>query len=173
MNESRPQLRWLQVTSLFTVLVGVTAAFAAHPATSEPWRFLFDVIRWPVDGSPGPFAPATRFMNAILGGVMVGWGAMMFAMVHPAPEASRQRLARDLGIGLFSWWVVDSSASVIAGLPGNALVNLGYGLHFVPPLVGLARTRTSLSADAKPRPAEEQPPWEETEFATNARRRRG
>ncbi|MBE9101287.1 hypothetical protein [Vacuolonema iberomarrocanum] len=37
-----------------------------------------DLVQWPLDGDPATFSNETLLLNAMLGGVMVGWAALMY-----------------------------------------------------------------------------------------------
>lgn len=132
------RLLWLRCAAALTVATGLVAALAAHPAAGEPWRLLFDLLSLPVDVSPGPFSAATRQSSAVLGGVMVGWGATLFALAGPTFSHARGPVARAVSVGLVLWFVVDSVASVVSGLPGNVALNGLFGFAFAMPLVRLA-----------------------------------
>lgn len=73
---------WLQVACAIAVVTGLVSAAASFPATGGLWLFLFDLLKWPIDGNPSQFDLATRAVNAVLGGVMVGWGTLMFLLVR-------------------------------------------------------------------------------------------
>ena len=128
---------WLKVASAITVVVGVVCALASHPATAVGWLWLFDLLKWPLDGDPAFFAVETRAVNAVLGGTMVGWGTLMYLLADPqllrvAPQVPRLMLS-----ALVAWFVVDCAGSLAAGLPGNLLLNLSFLVLFVPPLRAL------------------------------------
>ena len=128
---------WLKVASAITVVVGVVCALASHPATAGVWLWLFDVLKWPLDGDPAFFDAEARAVNAVLGGTMVGWGTLMYLLANPqllqvAPQVPRLMLS-----ALLAWFVVDCAGSLAAGLPGNLLLNLGFLVLFVPPLRAL------------------------------------
>ncbi|MDQ0423594.1 hypothetical protein J2045_004649 [Peteryoungia aggregata LMG 23059] len=125
--------RWLKLMSLFVVLLGLLVAFGAHPATALPATWLSDIVFWPFDGAQPLEAPAARVLAAISGGVMAGWGAMMWLILDrlmPADPA----LARLLIIeAILIWFVVDSTGSFAAGAMVNVLLNTMLMLAFVVP----------------------------------------
>ncbi|NBB52635.1 excinuclease ABC subunit A [Rhizobium sp. CRIBSB] len=125
--------RWLKLMSLFVVLLGLLVAFGAHPATALPATWLSDIVFWPFDGAQPLEAPAARVLAAISGGVMAGWGAMMWLILDrlmPADPA----LARLLIIeAVLIWFVVDSTGSFAAGAMVNVLLNTMLMLAFVVP----------------------------------------
>lgn len=125
--------RWLKLMSLFVILLGLLVAFGAHPATALPATWLSDIVFWPFDGAQTLEAPAARVLAAISGGVMAGWGAMMWLVLDrlmPADPA----LARLLIIeAILVWFVVDSTGSFAAGATVNVLLNTMLMLAFVIP----------------------------------------
>jgi hypothetical protein len=112
---------------------------ASHPATDGVWLFLFDVLKWPLDGNPAAFSDDTRAVNAVLGGTMVGWGVLMYLLATPQRIHALPELPRLLLIGVVAWFVVDCIGSILAGLPGNIVLNIGFLGLFVPPLLALWR----------------------------------
>ena len=106
---------WLKLTSLFLVVFGLIVALGAHPLTAAPATWLADLIAWPFDGSQSLAAPETRLLAAISGGVMVGWGVMMWLVVDRLLPVD-PRLARLLLIeATLAWFLVDSTGSFVAG----------------------------------------------------------
>ena len=132
---SRLAIRILQTGCAMTVATGLVAASAAHPVSAGPWLFLFDLLRWPLDGGQGPLSDEARISAAVIGGVMAGWGVMLFALVS-GPMASGERDAQRMYVlGLAVWFVVDTTASLLAGWPGNALLDCGFLLALLRPLL--------------------------------------
>jgi hypothetical protein len=83
--------------------------------TIEPAHLTLDIISWPLDGLTTYTSPDTRFLSAILGGFMLGWGVMiwcLFTMVYDdAPEGVRKSVL----IGLLCGFVLDSCGSIASG----------------------------------------------------------
>lgn len=135
---------WLKLTSLFLVVFGLIVAFGAHPLTAAPATWLADLIAWPFDGSQSLAALESRLLAAISGGVMVGWGTMMWLVVN-------RLLAEDPGLtrlllieSTLAWFLVDSTGSLVAGAPINVALNTVLMLAIVVPawsLGGSSRSR--------------------------------
>ena len=138
---------WLKTASVLTIVTGVTA-LASHASTQGIWLFLFDVLKWPVDGDPASFIADTRAVNAVLGGVMVGWGLLMFLLSNQRLMTAAPAVPRLMTISLLAWFVVDSLGSWAAGLPGNIVLNLVFLAMFLPPLVSLIRRFSRRSGSA-------------------------
>jgi hypothetical protein len=133
----RTALRWYQLACVITMVTGVICALASHPATEDVWLYLFDMLKWPLDGDPATFSADTRAVNAVLGGTMVGWGLLMYLLAHHITMIVG--LPRILLMALVAWFVVDSTGSIMADLPGNVLLNSIFLGLFVPPLLVLQR----------------------------------
>lgn len=131
-NDAR--VRWLRIGAAVTVGFGLLVAVAAVPALSGPAALLLDLIYFPLDGAEATGAPADRLLSAIGGGVMVGWGTMLWIVageVYPDnPELGRRLILASV----VTWFVIDSSMSVAAGAPLNVVGNLGFLLIFVLPV---------------------------------------
>ena len=137
---NRRVLAVLQVGSVGVIGLGLMAAFAAHPATAEPWRLLSDAVQWPVDGHPAGFSEPTRQVITVLGGVLVGWGATLLWLARgPLGGPDGPSVARAALIGLVAWFVVDSAGSWVSNLPGNIVLNVLSFAILAPPLWMLRR----------------------------------
>ena len=134
---------WLKSASVITILTGVICALASHPSTQGIWLFLFDVLKCPPDADPASFNPDARAVNAVLGGVLVGWGLLMFFLSDERLMADSPAVPRLMTIALLAWFAVDSLGSWAAGLPGNIVLNVAFLLMFLPPLVSLSRRFSS------------------------------
>ncbi len=124
---------WLKLNSLFVVLLGLLVALGAHPATALPATWLADIVFWPFDGQQTLDNQAARALAAIGGGVMVGWGVMMWLVVDRLLPVD-PRLARLLLIeATLAWFLVDSTGSFVAGATVNVLLNTVLMLAIVLP----------------------------------------
>ena len=130
---------WLKTGSGLTIFFGLLIAAASIPAAAPPVEFLADLIFFPIDGAQSVIAPETRLMNAIGGGVMTGWGIMLWMLasrLYPREPA----LARQIIVtSIVAWFIVDSAGSVLSGAPLNALFNTSFLLIFCVPLWRAAR----------------------------------
>ena len=134
---------WLKCVSGFIVATGILVALASHPALSWPVGMLADVIFWPVDGAQQIAAAEVRLFAAVSGGVMAGWGAMMWltaTRLYPSdPGLARLMILEGAGI----WFVVDSAGSFTAGAPLNVVGNLVFLALMAAPFLRPARTSTA------------------------------
>ncbi|MFO0744219.1 MAG: hypothetical protein U1F43_00905 [Myxococcota bacterium] len=78
---------------------------------------------------------AARLATGIYGGLMAGWGVTLALLGREVP------VARAAGLGLVTWWAVDSAASIATGFPWNAVSNTAFLALFAPLVLGLGRRR--------------------------------
>ena len=126
----------LERAAIVTSVTGVIVALAAFPATALPARLLSDLIYWPFDGAQSLAAPETRLLAAIGGGVMAGWGLMMWALVRKLFIREPAAVKSVMTSGLVAWFAVDSGFSVLAGAPLNVAFNAAFLALFLVPLRG-------------------------------------
>lgn len=133
-------VRLLGVASIGLILFGLIALAASHPSGAAPWGFLFDLVRWSFEPGPYQFDKDAQLLNGISGGVLFGWGVVLtwlsFGPIAKGDESAR-RVAM---IGAGSWFVADSLGSLLSGTPGNIILNLGFLLAFMGPLVMIGRS---------------------------------
>jgi hypothetical protein len=127
----------LKLVATIVAASGVLLAAAAIPGVSAPGALFVDLAFWPFDGRQTVAAPEARLLIGIGGGLTVGLCVMAWMVadrVMPRdPEAARAIVA----VGIGSWFIVDSVASVAAGAPANALFNVPILLAFLWPMRGL------------------------------------
>lgn len=134
-------IAWLRFATIATVFIGLVAAFASADATDGAWLWLFDLLDWPVDNNPASFEEESFALNAVLGGVMVGWGSLMYLIVQSQFAHGNNQLAKPMIISILAWCIVDSAGSLAAGLPGNIILNLSFLAIFIPPLARLSNSK--------------------------------
>jgi len=126
--------RWLKVSALVIGFFGPVLTLGTIPATNELARLGLDILTWPVDGFPSYASDEIRFLSALTGGFLVGWGVtiwMLSALVYDAaPEAVRKSVL----YGALAWFVFDSFGSITSSQWPNALWNVPVLLLVVGPM---------------------------------------
>ena len=125
---------------------GIVIAAAAIPALKLPTALMFEMIVPTMDGTQALDSTATRLLSAICGGVLAGWGLMAWiiaAQILPGNPALARRLVLP-SIG--AWFLIDSSMSIAAGAPLNAVLNTGFLVMFTLPVLGLDSTRVEAAS---------------------------
>lgn len=115
---------WLKITAIVIGSFGPVFFLGTMAETMEPARLTLDILSWPVDGATTYASPDTRFLSALTGGFLLGWGVTIWflsAKVYDlAPEPVRQAVLT----GLLSWFVLDSAGSIASGNASNAVINV-------------------------------------------------
>lgn len=127
---------WLEAASLIVAGFGLLTALAAVPVAAAPTVLLADIIFWPLDGAQSLAAPEARLLCAIGGGVLAGWGIMMWLLVRKLFMREPAAVRAALLAGMITWYAIDSTFSAFAGAPFNAVLNVPFLLLFLLPLRG-------------------------------------
>lgn len=130
---------WLKITAITVGSFGPVFFLGTMASASEPARLTLDLLSWPIDGATTYASPDTRFLSALTGGFLFGWGIMIWflsSLVYDkAPEAVRKTVL----ISIVSWFFLDSSGSIASGNSSNAFINILILLIAVGPLWRPAR----------------------------------
>lgn len=129
----------LQAASAAVIAFGALTALAAHPTTGQPLALIGDLVVWPLDGRPAFDHQATRILAAIGGGVMVGWGVLLWQLATHLLPANPVLAAKLIRTSVVTWFAIDSTFSVVAGAPLNVAANTAFLAAFMWPLSRLSR----------------------------------
>lgn len=125
----------LRTASGILMAFGAMGILATIPATASITYFMADLVFWPLDGAPHNDAPEINLLWAIAGGLLAGWGLMLWQItthLYPShPDLVRRIILSSLGL----WFIIDSSGSILSGAPLNAVFNIGFLLMFYVPLL--------------------------------------
>jgi hypothetical protein len=104
------------------------------PATAEPARLTLDLLSWPIDGATTYASPDVRFLSALTGGFLLGWGVTIWVLAQSLYDKAPEQVRRAVVAGLLAWFVLDSSGSIASGNASNAAFNVLVLLIGVGPL---------------------------------------
>lgn len=125
---------WLLVTAVVVGSFGPVFSLATQPATDELARWTLDLLAWPLDGTQHYSDGAMRFLSALTGGFLLGWGVMIFCLRQWVYDAAPEQTRRAVVCGVLAWFVLDSAGSIAAGVASNAVFNVIVLLLAVGPL---------------------------------------
>ncbi len=125
---------WLKIAALVVASFGPVFFLGSMTATMEPARFTLDLISWPLDGQTTYASPDTRFLSALAGGFLMGWGVMIWFLSVWVYALAPEMVRRAVLIGFLSWFIFDSTGSVLSGNASNAFFNVLILLLGVGPL---------------------------------------
>lgn len=131
--------KWLKAAAVVSIVFGPLTAIAAHPAFQAPTVFLADLIFWPVDGLQTGDDPTARLMFAIGGGVFAAWGVCLWFLATEGMVCVPDLARRIILAGAWTWFVIDSTGSVLAGAPWNVAGNVALLAMYTLPLANWHR----------------------------------
>lgn len=125
---------YLKVTAIVVGSFGPVFFLGTMLPTSEPARWTLDFLSWPIDGIQTYEAPTTRFLSALTGGFLMGWGVMIWCLQKWVYDLAPEPVRKAVLSGLVSWFLLDSTGSIASGNASNAVFNLVVLLVAVGPL---------------------------------------
>lgn len=125
---------WLKITAVVIGSFGPIFFLGTMASTLEPARLTLDLLSWPLDGATTYAAPDTRFLSALTGGFLFGWGVMVWCLSSWVYDKAPESVRRTVLTGLLCWFVLDSLGSIASGNTSNAIFNLFVLLLAVGPL---------------------------------------
>ena len=134
MASTRVHKNWLLVSAVLIGVFGPVFALGSLGATAEPARLTLDILAWPVDGAQDYSAGTTRFLSALTGGFLLGWGVMVLCLRSWVYDLAPEGVRRSLVVGAMAWFVLDSLGSLASGNASNAVFNVVVLLLVVGPM---------------------------------------
>jgi hypothetical protein len=139
---------WLKITAIIIGSFGPVFFLGTMAPTLEPARLTLDILSWPINGATTYADPDTRFLSALAGGFLLGWGVTIWCLsswvYNLAPEATR----RSVVAGLCAWCALDSAGSIASGNASNAAFNVVVLLLAVGPLWRPARAEPGAASQS-------------------------
>ncbi len=130
---------WLKVTAVIVAGFAPVLFLGTMEATDEMGRLALDFLKWPLDGQEQIEGPTMRFLSAVSGGFLLGWGVMIWRLSGAAYDAAPEAVRQAVVTGILAWFVLDSAGSVTAGATSNVIFNAIILLAAVGPMWRPAR----------------------------------
>ena len=115
---------WLKVTAIVVGSFGPLFFLSTMMDTAGPARIVMDLISWPLDGAQTFNDPTTRFLSALTGGFLLGWGAMIWMLSGAAYDAAPEAVRKAVLTGALAWFFLDSAGSITSGNGSNVFFNI-------------------------------------------------
>ncbi|MCU0434950.1 MAG: hypothetical protein MUC87_15950 [Bacteroidia bacterium] len=130
---------WLKISAFVVGSFGPVFFLGSMAATSEPARWTLDFLSFPVDGIQNFDAPTTRFLSALTGGFLFGWGVCIWFLQKWVYDKAPDEVRKAVVAGICAWFILDSSGSAASGNVSNVFFNLAVLLLAVGPMWVKAR----------------------------------
>jgi len=115
---------WLKATAIIVGSFGPVFFLGAMPATLAPARLTLDLLGSRLDRPSTYDAQDTRFLSAVTGGFLLGWGVMIWCLSEWVYDHAPEGVRRSVLTGLIAWFCLDSAGSIASGAPSNAVMNV-------------------------------------------------
>lgn len=115
---------WLKITAIVVGSFGPVFFLGTMEPTLEPARLTLDLLSWPIDGATTYASPDTRFLSALTGGFLLGWGVMIWCLSVWVYDLAPEFVRRSVMAGILSWFFLDSAGSIASGNVSNAAFNV-------------------------------------------------
>jgi hypothetical protein len=130
---------WLKISAIVIGIGAPIFALGSMEATMEPARLSLDILSWPVDGATTYEHPDTRFLSALTGGFLMGWGVMVWMLSTHLYDVAPEAVRKTMLTSALAWFLVDSAGSIASGNASNAAFNIIVLLLAVGPMWRPAR----------------------------------
>lgn len=130
---------WLKVASIVVGSFGPVFFLGTMQESSEPARWTLDLLSLPLDGVQSYEAATTRFLSALTGGFLFGWGVTIWCLQLWVYDREPEGVRKSVLVGLCAWFILDSAGSIASGNESNALFNVLVLIVSVGPLWRKAR----------------------------------
>ena len=124
---------WLKITAIVVGSFGPVFFLGTMTPTLEPARLTLDLLRWHY-GATNYDSSDTRFLSALTGGFLLGWGVMIWCLSSWVYDTAPEAVRRTVLTGILAWFFLDSAGSIASGNPSNAFFNVLVLLAAVGPL---------------------------------------
>ena len=146
LNSHKLHKAWLKITAVIVGSFGPVFFFGTMLETSELARWTLDFLSWPLDSVQTYASPETRFLSALTGGFLLGWGGMIWCLSEWVYDSAPNAVRKSVLTGLLAWFVLDSAGSIASGTPSNAIFNIFVLLLAVGPLWRPAREESEVAS---------------------------
>ena len=139
---------WLKITAIVVGSFGPVFFLGSMPETLEPARWTLDLLSWPLDGATSYASADTRFLSALTGGFLLGWGLTIWCLSIWVYDAAPEGVRKSVVTGAIAWFLLDSAGSAASGNASNVFFNTLILLVAVGPLWRAARPTSETLQEA-------------------------
>lgn len=133
-NDGMSHKNYLFITALVVGGFGPVFALGTLAETDAAAAFTLDFLAQPLDGAQNYAADTTRFLSALTGGFLFGWGVLIAALRQWVYDLAPEGVRKSVVTGLVAWFLLDSAGSIASGNASNALFNVAVLLIAVGPM---------------------------------------
>ncbi len=135
-HESR--LRTIKLGSAAIIGFGLFPLLALITPLSVVMELFLDIAIWPpTDGSHNLQSISERLLIAIVGGLTVGLGVLLYMLADTVYRTDPELGGKIILTGIFGWFIIDSVGSILSSPGGwfNVILNLTFLLPIAVPVL--------------------------------------
>jgi len=125
---------WLKITAISIIAYAILFFFGTIKQMNKAIEVVLDISSWPFDGLQNYDANSTVFLSALLGGILFGWGILIWLLSSRIYDLAPGTTRKIVLISLISWFVIDGLGSIFSGNFNNVIANVFLLLVLVGPL---------------------------------------
>ncbi|MGI9366144.1 MAG: hypothetical protein ACR2O8_13240 [Rhizobiaceae bacterium] len=130
------KIQILKIASLSLIVFGVLNFLALFTPVSIVLDAFHNLAHLTPFGSDHQMnSDSARLWVGISGGLLAGWGATLHIVASEVYENNKRLGRRIFLIGVCTWFVFDSAGSIVAGAPFNTVLNCGFLIAFLVPVL--------------------------------------
>ncbi|MBX9605728.1 MAG: hypothetical protein K2Y51_05865 [Gammaproteobacteria bacterium] len=139
-GQTRIWFNGLRITSAGVVAFGLVLV-CCPGFTRRAFSLLVYASPDRLDGFGAEAARYIALVHAVLGGVMVGWGCLLYLVTTRALSRGEPSAWSWVTLSLLAWFVPDTAYSLLSGYWQNAVLNVSFLALFAVPLWKLRQRR--------------------------------
>lgn len=110
---------YLKVTAVAIGCFGPIFLLGSMAWSQEPARYGLSFL----SQRPQEFTSTTRFLSALSGGFLMGWGTIVWCLQAWVYDAAPEGVRRSVVVSCLVWFVCDTTGSILSGNPFNMVQN--------------------------------------------------
>jgi hypothetical protein len=128
-------MRALKTAAIISAGFGLAMVFTLMIGFHAGMAFFIDLAHLPLDGGQDFASDSELLLGAISGGLLTGFGVMAWQVIDKVFDTDPKTGSTILTYGIVTWFVVDSTGSVLAGAWFNVILNAGFLALFMVPIM--------------------------------------
>ena len=128
----------LKMGSIAIIAFGLITFLSLMTPLSAVLELFLDIAIWPpMDGAYDFGSSSDRLLVAIIGGLSVGLGVMLYMITDTVYRSDPSLGGKIMLAGIFSWFVIDSLGSILSSGGGwfNVILNMTFLLLIALPIL--------------------------------------
>ncbi len=118
------QKQYLSVTAFIIGSFGPVFCLGTIPDFDYSAAITLDLLSWPIDGKQFYEGASMRFLSALTGGFLFGWGVCILGLRYFVFDKAPNAVRKAVLFGIIAWFILDSIGSILSSHASNVLFNV-------------------------------------------------